>query len=194
MTDERQQADAESLRAFGRDVKAARAARSWSMEDAATHSGLTRKTWQRIESGCAARMQSIECLERAFEVPKGTAMRAYVYGESLALALSNAAPALDPVRDVKPSHDEPERLSERRVFSDVLAEQFTLMAGDYQRIADKLRDLAGQVPAIGERSGLSTVTATGLATDALREIARDTPSPATLVKAAADYEKHVPSV
>lgn len=85
------------------------------------------------------------------------------------------------------------RLDPRNMFGKVVADQMSLMADDYQRIADTLRELAGRVPLIGERAGLTTITATGLATDVLREIARDTPSPASLVKAAADYEKHVPS-
>lgn len=84
-------------------------------------------------------------------------------------------------------------LDPHAVFGDVLAGRLTEMAGDYQRIADEMRRLAGQVPRIGEKQGFGTITATGIATEALREVARSTPSPAGLVMAAADFEKHVPT-
>ena len=41
--------------------------RGWSQEDLATHSGLSVRTIQRIESGKAASLESLKCLAAAFD-------------------------------------------------------------------------------------------------------------------------------
>ena len=65
------------------------------------------------------------------------------------------------------------------------------MAADYQEMADGLRRLAEDVPRIGQKQGLVTITATDIVMDALRRINRGSLSLSVLVRAAADYERSV---
>lgn len=77
-------------------------------------------------------------------------------------------------------------------YSKRIAEALQDMAADYQEMADGLRYLeTNDVPRIGQQQGLSEVTATGIVVDALRRINRGSLSLTALVRAAADYERHV---
>jgi hypothetical protein len=85
-----------------------------------------------------------------------------------------------------------EDLDPRRWYGDVISGSLTEMANDYERLAGRLRKLAEQVPLIDlPREGLSTITATGIASEALGEVARWTPRPVGLVRAAGDWERDV---
>ncbi|NUT50194.1 MAG: helix-turn-helix domain-containing protein [Saccharothrix sp.] len=75
---------------FGRDLAAARAARGWSIGDAAQRADVTWKTWHRIEAGCAARPRTIRRIEQAFGVPEGVVARAYHGEVPLTRALADA--------------------------------------------------------------------------------------------------------
>lgn len=82
-------------------------------------------------------------------------------------------------------------INEAAVYGKAIADALNDMAADYQEMADGLRRVAKEAPKIGEKQGLSTITATSLVTDALRFINRGSLSLTVLVRAAADYERHV---
>lgn len=83
------------------------------------------------------------------------------------------------------------KIDKAAAYGKVMADALKDIAADYQEMADGLRCLADDVPQIGQQRGLSTLTATDIAVDAIRRINRDSLSLTVLVKAAADYERHV---
>ena len=79
--------------AFGRELAAVRNARGWSTLEAENRSGITRKTWNRVEAGYPARASTLRAIERAFGVKSGTISRSYHTGTSLIEALASAEPS-----------------------------------------------------------------------------------------------------
>lgn len=79
-------------------------------------------------------------------------------------------------------------LDTREFFGRQITQALNGMADDYELIARNVRRLADEVTEIGEARGLSTLTATGIVLEAMREVTRNTPSATSAVKAAVDYE------
>ena len=82
-------------------------------------------------------------------------------------------------------------INKAEVFGEAMVRSLEDMAADYQELADGLHRLAADVPRIGQQRGLSRITAPDIALDAVRRINRGSLSLTSLVKAAAEYEKHV---
>lgn len=91
---------------------------------------------------------------------------------------------------------QPDRLDPRRAFGDVLLARLTSLAVDYRELVEALERLTRSAnDRIGTEEGarLRPTAATDIAAEVLQEIARWTPSTAALVRAAADYDRHVPA-
>ena len=85
-----------------------------------------------------------------------------------------------------------EPLNPATLYGQEIADALNDAVDRYQQIADKLCALAEGTPKIGQKQGRGTVTATEFAAEAAAITQRWTPSLARVIRAAANYERHVP--